>query len=105
MFKSINGGGNWEAINTGLTDYNVTALAIDPTTTNTLYAGITRSVFTSTNGGGNWSELNTGLEDTFIRTVAIDPKTPNTLYTGTMDGVFSIQQINTYYVYLPLLVK
>ena len=47
--------------NTGLT--NVTALAIDPATPTTLYAGIGNNggVFKSTNGGGNWSAVNTGL--------------------------------------------
>jgi photosystem II stability/assembly factor-like uncharacterized protein len=44
VFKSTNGGANWSAVNTGLTNLYVNALAIDPTNPNTLYAG--------TNGGG-----------------------------------------------------
>ena len=40
--------------------YSVYALAIDPATPTTLYAG-TGGVFKSTNGGGNWSAVNTGL--------------------------------------------
>ena len=43
VFKSSDGGGNWSAINDGLTNTNVQALAIDPTTS-TPYAG--------TGGGG-----------------------------------------------------
>ena len=39
MFKSTNGGGNWSAVNTGLTNAIVRALAIDPATPTTLYAG------------------------------------------------------------------
>ena len=39
MFKSTNGGENWSAVNTGLTDTYVNALAIDPATPTTLYAG------------------------------------------------------------------
>ena len=39
MFKSTNGGGNWSAVNTGLTSTDVLALAIDPATPTTLYAG------------------------------------------------------------------
>ena len=39
VFKSTNGGGNWSAVNTGLTDTYVNALAIDPATPATLYAG------------------------------------------------------------------
>ena len=62
MFKSTNGGGNWSAVNTGLTATGVHTLAIDPTTPTTLYAGTYGGgVFKSTNGGGNWSAVNTGL--------------------------------------------
>ena len=65
MFKSTNGGGNWSAVNTGLTSYlMLCALAIDPATPTTLYAGTwDGGVFKSTNGGGNWSAVNTGLTD------------------------------------------
>ena len=53
VFKSTNGGGNWSAVNTGLTDTDVRALAIDPATPATLYAGTDGGgVFKSTNGGG-----------------------------------------------------
>ena len=39
VLKSTNGAGNWSAINTGLTSIGVLALAIDPVTPSTLYAG------------------------------------------------------------------
>ena len=84
MFKSTNGGGNWSAVNTGLTNTYVYALAIDPATPTTLYAGTYGGgVFKSTNGGGNWSAVNTGLTDTLVSALAIDPATPTTLYAGT----------------------
>ena len=52
MFKSTNGGATWSAVNTGLTDTYVNALAIDPATPATLYAGTWGGgVFKSTNGG------------------------------------------------------
>ena len=81
VFKSTNGGGNWRAVNTGLTSTNVRALAINPTTPSTLYAGASISgVFKSTNGGGNWSAVNTGLSNNYVSALAIDPTTPSTLY-------------------------
>ena len=85
MFKSTNGGGNWNAVNTDLTiNGYVTSLAIDPKTPATLYAGTDDGgVFKSTNGGGNWSAVNTGLTNPFIFSLAIDPATPTTLYAGT----------------------
>ena len=90
MFKSTNGGAVWSAVNTGLTDTNVHALAIDPATPSTLYAGTVwgSGVFKSTNGGAAWSAVNTGLTDTDVFALAIDPATPSTLYAGTSGGVF-----------------
>ena len=64
----------------------IIALAIDPVTPATLYAGTSGGVFKSTNGGGNWSAVNTGLTDTYVCALAIDPATPATLYAGTLGG-------------------
>ena len=62
IFKSTNGGGDWSAVNTGLTATYVLSLAIDPLTPATLYAGSDAGVFKSTDGGGNWSlVLTTGV--------------------------------------------
>ena len=89
---------SWSAINTGLTNTRIYALAIDPVTPATLYAGTYGDgggVFKSTNGGGNWSAVNTGLTDpsvyegSRIFALAINPVTPATLYVGTNGiGVF-----------------
>src|SRR6266571_4356974 len=67
----------------------VQALALDPTTPTTVYAG-TRGggVFKSTNGGNSWSAVNTGLPDLEIFALALDPTTPTTVYAGTVHGVF-----------------
>src|SRR5262245_34064649 len=67
----------------------VNALALDPSTPTTLYAGTaTGGVFKSTSGGSRWSAVNTGLprnvyDDTlivYVTALAIDPSTPTTLY-------------------------
>ena len=65
----------------------VFALAIDPTTPSTLYAG-TRGggVFQSTNSGGSWSAVNTGLSNLSVSALAIDPSAPSRLYAGTWGG-------------------
>ena len=59
MFKSTDGGGKWFAINTGLTNTRVYALAIDPLMPNILYAGTDYGIYKSTNDGKNWSAANT----------------------------------------------
>src|SRR5438445_4963299 len=61
----------------------IVALAINPVTPATLYAGTYRSgVFKSTDGGGSWSAVNTGLPNLNVFSLAIDPQTPATLYVG-----------------------
>jgi hypothetical protein len=70
---------------------DVSALAIDPDTPRTLYAGGSGGVFKSTDGGDTWGAANAGLPTTdAVWALAIDPSTPQTLYAGTLfgDGVF-----------------
>src|SRR5258708_8026063 len=87
MSKSRGGGKSWSDISTGLGGYGyVSALAIDPLTPTTLYAGTYgHDVFTSTDGGGSWSASATGLPDQ-VTALAIDPLTPSTLYAGTEES-------------------
>ena len=77
---------DWGAVNTGLPATDIHALAIDPVTPATLYAGTYSGVFKSTNGGGSWNAVNTGLPTTNVNALAIDPRTPATLYAGTENG-------------------
>lgn len=62
------------------------ALAINPTTPTTLYAGGGSDVYRSTDGGNTWSALGSGFNNVYA--LAIDPQTPTTLYAGTYGGVF-----------------
>jgi photosystem II stability/assembly factor-like uncharacterized protein len=96
-------GAHWSAI--GLTNPRVRALAIDPVTPTTLYAGTDGGgVFKSANGGATWSTVNTDLTNTNVRALAIHPTTPTTLYAGTDGGgVFDLEQeVSQYQIYLPL---
>jgi hypothetical protein len=97
VFKSINGGASWSAVNTGLKngygmDVRVAeSLAIDPQNPTTVYAGTLDGVFKSSNGGASWSAVNKGLEvfsGAYFIALAIDPKNPTTVYVGTVGGVF-----------------
>src|SRR3989454_55095 len=95
VFKSIDGGTHWRAVNAGLGATSVRALAIDPQTPTALYAAFWGGgVFKSTDGGANWSNISSGLIDPYgvrvsaIAAMAINPQTPTTLYAGTTPGVF-----------------
>ena len=87
VFKSIDSGGSWTAVNAGLTNLAVTSLVIDPLTPTTLYAGTYGGgVFRSVDSGGNWTAVHSGLTNLAVTTLAIDPSTPTTLYAGTDGG-------------------
>jgi|SRR6267142_438852 len=64
----------------------IPALAIDPLTPTTLYAGTYGGggLFKSTDGGANWVAVGSL---TYISDLAIDPLTPTTLYAGTL-GIY-----------------
>ena len=86
VFRSTDGGVTWKA--TGLTS-RVDALAIDPLTPSTLYAGTSYvgSIFKSTDRGDTWKPtVNEELPG--APALVIDPVTPSTLYVGTGSGVF-----------------
>jgi photosystem II stability/assembly factor-like uncharacterized protein len=87
IFKSIDGAMSWQAVNTGLSNRVVLALAINRTAPGTLYAGTEGGVFKSTDAGATWNT--TGLTDTSVGSLAIDPIRPRTLYAATYgEGVF-----------------
>ena len=102
VFKSLDGGASWNAVNTGLTDLNIYTLAIVPEklpegqlpdlNTRTLYSGTaTSGVFMSTDSGASWSPVNSGLTDptVFSLIANMSPTSTQTLYAGTSSaGVF-----------------
>src|SRR5438034_6257169 len=81
VFKSTDGGGNWSAVNTGLTTpYGaiwVNALRSEEHTPTTLYAASSGGgVFKSIDGGGTWSAINTGVHTTGVGAVLTAPMVP-----------------------------
>ncbi|MFZ5820595.1 MAG: VPS10 domain-containing protein [Chloroflexota bacterium] len=89
MFKSMDGGETWEALNNGLenTTLSFNTVAVNPQDPNIVYVGeINSGVYKSTNGGGSWSPVSNGLKIKDIRALAIDPHNPETLYAGVEGG-------------------
>lgn len=63
VFKSINGGSSWNAVNTGLTNLTIRALVIDPSVPTTLYAGTNgRGVYKSIDGAATWQPTNASYD-------------------------------------------
>lgn len=66
------------------------ALAIDPETPSTVYAGGVAGMFKTINGGASWTAINNGISgflNTHIDCIA-RILTPSTLYVGTNQGVY-----------------
>jgi uncharacterized repeat protein (TIGR01451 family) len=64
----------------------VPALAIDPSTPSTLYAGTDEGVYKSTDSGDTWAPANVGLSNEHVSSLAIDPRNPSTLYAAVYSG-------------------
>ena len=87
VFKSTNSGASWSAANTGLTNTDVRALAVDPTDAMTLYAGTNGSgVFKSTDAAAGWTPKSSGLTNRFVRLLAVTPGAANPIYAGSSGG-------------------
>ena len=69
----------------------VLALAIDPTTSTTLYAGADGGVFKSTDGGETWSISLPGYASGLV----IESRSPTTLYAVTRNGLFKTHDAGT----------
>jgi len=78
VFLSTNNGTSWTAVNTGLTNTDVFALAVSGTN---LFAGTAGGVFLSTNNGTSWTVVNTGLTNTYVLAFAVSG---TNLFAGTL---------------------
>ncbi len=91
IIKSIDGGGSWFPVNTGLPldIYIISDILINPVNSNEIYCTSTsHGVYKSIDGGNNWTSINNDLNILDTRTLAIDTLS-NSLFVGTFgDGVF-----------------
>lgn len=63
---------------------DITALIVDPTNPQILYAGTYGGgIYKSADAGANWRPVSNGLDNVTILSLAINPKNPTILYAGT----------------------
>jgi photosystem II stability/assembly factor-like uncharacterized protein len=92
VFKSVDGGGSWASVNTGIAALPHVVLATDPHDSATLFAGsasFSDAIHRSRNGGGSWAPLTSTMN--FVSALAIDPQASTTIYaggTGVGPGVY-----------------
>ncbi len=79
LYKTINGGVSWEVLSAGLPtgSASITALAVDPRSPATVYAG-GQSLWRSVNGGHSWSVLPAGAGP--YSAIVVDPHHSGTVF-------------------------
>jgi photosystem II stability/assembly factor-like uncharacterized protein len=88
VLKSIDAGATWASVGFGKRISAVTALALDPGDSQTLYAGIVAfqsgnsTLFKSTDGGSTWNST-TSQQLSSISAIAVDPQNSHTVYAVT----------------------
>ena len=89
VYKSTNGGVNWEATGGGtpLNGGAILALGVSPLNSSVVYAAtapfpgsLPRGVFRSLNGGVSWNNVSGSLPDRFPTDFAVDPLDAGTVY-------------------------
>ncbi len=96
MYKTIDGGSTWNAINTGITKgiffYDpMKALVIDPANHQIVYAGTAYNtmIYKSTDSGVSWVAVTNGLPSySAVSVLAIDPTNSQIVYAGTNSGTY-----------------
>jgi photosystem II stability/assembly factor-like uncharacterized protein len=87
VFKSINGGESWAAVNSGLESANgFTALLDDSPSAGTIYAGSDTGFHMTLDGGAHWIANNAGLDGHGI--YALARTSAGRLIAGTYDGLY-----------------
>lgn len=91
IYKTLNDGNAWNAINEGLFVTDIHDLAMVPGSPGVLYAAANGGgVFKTINGGTQWAGESTGLTNWNVRRLAVDPGDAATIYAGTINGTGSL---------------
>lgn len=87
VFKSTDGGRTWRVASRGLSpgqEQTVWALAVDPSSPRTVYAGTwSAGVFKSTDGGLSWRPAGNGLGPFRVNELVAHPTAPGVLWAAT----------------------
>ena len=88
------GAASWRLTSPALSDVRVTAIAVDPGTSNTMYVGgytgsfLRRSLalYRSDDAGFTWRWIQNGLTGLSVVEILVNPATPNVAYVGVYGG-------------------
>jgi len=88
-YRSTDGGKTFRILNTGLTDYYVDDILIDPSDNRVIYLGTLSGVYKSVDAGRSWTSMRNGFPEPKryahsapVGRLAMDPKDRSVLYAG-----------------------
>lgn len=97
VWRTYDGGSTWTPVGDQLASLAVNALALDPNSTNTLYAGTGEGyytsdaiggfgIFRSTDGGTTWAQLPSTAVFTHVNRIAVDPANSSIILASVQPG-------------------
>jgi photosystem II stability/assembly factor-like uncharacterized protein len=74
VFRSDDGGDNWQDVSEGLPDIALNSVEIDPLNPDTVYVAADVGVYRSVNAGSVWTSFNNKLPNVLVKDLAFHPK-------------------------------
>lgn len=96
VFKTLDGGGEWRNVFTGVSSSRVLAIGVDPASPSTVHIGTKDDgAYMSFDGGRHWLPRRTGLDDVRVtaevQQIVFAPGAPTRVFLATAMGVFESQ--------------
>jgi photosystem II stability/assembly factor-like uncharacterized protein len=89
VFRSLDGGQNFDPTVEGLPTEQVQCLAVSPADSRTIYAGAASGAFKSTDSGETWTALGGGIPAGIVNSMLVDPSNASTVYAAGTGGTLA----------------
>ncbi|MGZ4819116.1 MAG: VPS10 domain-containing protein, partial [Terriglobales bacterium] len=91
VFRSNDAGNTWERISPANHPEikNIESIAIDPRSSQVIYAGTWHLPWKTTDGGATWQSMKQGIvDDSDVFSIIVDPQNPATVYLSACSGIY-----------------
>lgn len=89
VWISKNSGEDWKKIESGTMPINVGSLAVDPRTTDTIYAGTWWRAYKTTDAGKSWRLIKDGMiDDSDVFAITINKDNPDHIVASACSGIY-----------------
>jgi photosystem II stability/assembly factor-like uncharacterized protein len=89
IWVSNDSGGDWKKVSSSTMPININSLAVDPRTTDTIYAGTWWRPYKSTDAGKNWRLIKNGMiDDSDVFAITINPRNAEHIIASACSGIY-----------------